>query len=95
MGLFQDIADTWEISINPGSSYQAIHAGSSLFFAPCFAGAALWFAFVDWPLWDRPHVFLALVLSVIFFAHWRYLLPTAKHIYNVRCILYGEGKPLK
>jgi hypothetical protein len=87
MDLLQDIADTWRISRNPGSNWRAIHAGSALFVGPCFAVSALWCAIVDWPTLLRPVVFFT--FSVLSLTYWRYLLPKARHISNVRRILYG------
>jgi hypothetical protein len=88
MRLFQDIADTRKISRNPGSNWRAIHAGSALVFGPCFAVASLWYAFVDWPMLLRPLAFL--VFAILSFAYWRHLLLKARHISNVRRILYCE-----
>jgi hypothetical protein len=88
MSLLQDIADTWDISRKPGSNWRAIHAGSALFLGPCFAIASIWFAFVDWPALFRPVAFL--VIAVLALAYWRYLLPKARHISNVRRIFCAD-----
>lgn len=91
MSLPQDIAHTWEISRKPGSNWRAIHAGGALFLGPCFAVASVWSAFVDWPALFKPLAFL--VFAVLSLAYWRYLLPKARHISNVRHILCGDETP--
>ena len=84
----RDIVDTWEISRSPGSNWRAIHAGSALFFGACFLTVSLWYLFSDWPTLFRAASFF--VLGVLSLVYWRYLLPTAKHISNVRRTLQGK-----
>lgn len=83
------ISRAWKISRNPGSNWRAIHAGGALFFGLLFAVVSLSSVLVATPSLITPLAFLA--GAVLFLAYWRYLLPKAQHISNVRRILCGEG----